>query len=80
MSSKILSKTERFGLLYQADWATPQIAGAAYKLCQWINAGTPNPNPDVQVDQFNVTSQNGIHYENERFFVDGDTTPSCPHD
>ena len=70
MSVKILSKTERFGILKQANWATPAAANAAFKLCQWINTGSINPNPDVQVDQFNVTSQNGIHFENERFFVD----------
>jgi len=79
MSAKIPSKTERFGLLYQANWATPAAANATYKLCQWINAGTPNPNPDVQVDQFNVTSQNGIHYETERFFVDATSgLPTIP--
>ena len=70
MSVKKLSKGEKFGVLPQALWATPGGAGTAYHLCQWINAGTPNPNPDVQVEQFNATSQNGIHYEAERFFVD----------
>ena len=70
MSVKVLSKTERFGILKQTNWATPAAANALFKLCQWINTGSINPNPDVQVDQFNVTSQNGIHYESERFFVD----------
>ena len=81
MSVKVLSKAERFGLLFQADWANTAAlkADSAYKLCQWINAGTPNPNPDVQVDQFNVTSQNGIHYESERFFVDATSgLPTIP--
>ena len=70
MSVKKLSKGEKFGIIKQANWATPAAATAAYHLCQWVNAGSINPNPDVQVDQFNVTSQNGIHYEAERFFVD----------
>ena len=70
MSVKTLSKTERFGILPQTTWGTAEVAGSAFKLCQWINAGTPNANPDVQIDQFNVTSQNGIHPETERFFVD----------
>ena len=83
MSNKILSKTERFGILQQSKasnhWAAPQAAIAEFKLCQWINAGTPNPNPDVQVDQFNSTSQNGIHRESERFFVDAlSGLPSIP--
>ena len=83
MSNKILSKVERFGILQQSKavnhWAAPAAANAAFKLCQWINAGTPNPNPDVQVDQFNVTSQNGIHFETERFFVDAlSGLPSIP--
>jgi hypothetical protein len=74
MSKKILAKTERFGILQQSKvsnhWSAPAAANAAFKLCQWINTGVLNANPDVQVDQFNVTSQNGIHSENERFFVD----------
>ena len=81
MSVKVLSKAERFGLLFQADWANTAAlkADSAYKLCQWINAGTPNPNPDVQIDQFNVTSQNGIHFESERFFVDATSgLPTIP--
>jgi hypothetical protein len=79
MSSKILVKTERFGIKYQADWATPGVAGEAFKLCPWINSGTPNPNPDVQVEQFNVTSQSGIHHEAERFFIDATSgLPTIP--
>jgi len=83
MAVKILSKTERFGIIQQSKtsnhWAAPAAANATFKLCQWIDAGTPNPNPDVQVDQFNVTSQNGIHFESERFFVDAlSGLPSIP--
>ena len=79
MSVKILSKRERFGVIKEANWASPAAANATFKLCQWINAGTPNPNPDAQVDQFNVTSQNGIHSEVERFFIDATSgLPTIP--
>jgi len=70
MAVKILSKQEKLGILRQPTWGTPIADNGAFRLCQWINVGTLNPNPDVQVDQFNVTSQNGIHSESERFFVD----------
>ena len=70
MAVKVLSKKEQLGILPQPTWGTPIADTGAFKLCQWINVGTLNPNPDVQVDQFNVTSQNGIHSESERFFVD----------
>lgn len=81
--SKILSKTERFGILQQSKssnhWTAPAAANAAFKLCQWIDAGVAIPNPDVQVDQINSTSQNGTHIENERFFVDAlSGLPSIP--
>ena len=79
MAVKTLSKTERFGILKQTTWGTAEVASSAFRLCQWINAGTPNPNPDVQVDQFNVTSGYGTHFEKERFFVDGTSgLPTIP--
>ena len=68
---KILTKAQKVGILTQTAWATPQLASANYKTIQWINAGIPIPDPNVQIDQFNVTSQNGIHAELERRFLDG---------
>jgi len=79
MAVKILAKKEKLGILPQATWGTPVADAGAFRLCQWIDAGSPNPNPDVQIDQFNVTSQNGIHYESERFFVDATSgLPTIP--
>jgi len=79
MAVKILSKQEKLGILLQPTWGTPIADAGAFKLCQWINAGTLNANPDVQIDQFNVTSQNGIHFESERFFADATSgLPTIP--
>jgi len=67
---KILSKTERLGILLQANWASPAEAGAAFYTMQHVNAGVLIPDNATTVDQFNVTSQNGIHSEIERVYVD----------
>lgn len=69
MAVKILSKQSRVGILKQAAWATPQAASANFRTL-YYNAGSINPNPDVQIDQYNTTSQNGIHTEYERRFID----------
>jgi len=68
--AKVLSKQERMGFLQQADWSTPQSAGANFRTIQWIDSGSTIPEPDVQVDQFNSQGAYGIHKESERFFVD----------
>ena len=79
MSVKVLTKKEQLGILTQPTWGTPIADGGAFRLCQWINVGALNPNPDVQVDQFNVTSGYGTHYESERFFVDATSgLPTIP--
>ena len=74
MADKILAKTEILGLLQQSKasnhWAATQLPGANFKTVQHIDAGTMNPNPDVQVDQFNTTDANGTHFESERFYLD----------
>jgi len=72
--SKTLSKKEIFGILQQSKasnhWIVPQGASANFRTIQWINSGVLIPDPAVTVDQFNVTSQTGTHFEHERFFVD----------
>lgn len=68
--AEILSKIESVGFLKQTNWATPQGASANFKIIQYLNAGTPNANPDVRVENINSTSQNGPGREYERIFVD----------
>jgi len=74
MSVKRLAKTEKVGILQQSKasnhWSAPAAASANFYQMNWLNAGTPNPNPDVQIDQINSISQNGTHKELERFFID----------
>ena len=70
MATKYLAKTMTYGLLLQANWATVQAAGAAYKIIPY-NAGVSIPDPDISVGLYNTTGQNGLHKEVERFFVDG---------
>ena len=67
---KVLSKQEIFGCYIQAAWGTAAADAATFYTLQWVNAGVLNPDPGVTVDQFNVTSQNGIHSEIERVYVD----------
>ena len=67
---KIASKEERLGVLKQANWATPAAANAAFYAMQHVNAGVLIPDNATTVDQFNVTSQQGIHAEIERVYVD----------
>lgn len=69
MAVKILSKQSRVGILKQAAWTTPQAASANFRTL-YYNAGSVNPEPDVQKDEYNVTSQNGLLSEDERGFVD----------
>ena len=70
MATKYLSKTFSYGLLLQTNWATPQAAGANYKTIPY-NAGVTIFEPDVRVEGFNTSSQNGIHKEIERVYIDG---------
>jgi len=72
--AKTLSKGEIFGLLQQSKisnhWDAVAAANAAFTTVQWINTGSLLPDPGVTVDQFNVTSQYGLHKEADRFFID----------
>lgn len=69
MAVKLLSKQSRVGILKQANWATPQGASANFRTL-YYNAGSVNPNPDVQKDEYNTMSANGIHSEDERTYND----------
>jgi len=77
---KILSKTERVGCILQADWATPSVAAeVAFWTMQWVNAGNSTPDMAVTLDQMNVISQSGIHFEIERAVIDARSgLPSIP--
>jgi hypothetical protein len=68
-ANKILGKSVDLGIIKQADWATPGANSANYYVIH-ADAGSVIPDADVQVDQFNTTSQNGIHFEYERRDVD----------
>jgi len=70
MATKYLAKTFNYGLLIQANWATPQLPGANYKTVAY-NAGVTVFEPDAKVEMHNTSSQNGIHREFERIYVDG---------
>ena len=75
MSNKILSKTERVGILQQSKasnhWSAPAAASANFYTLNWVNSGNLNPNPDVQTEQINSVSQVGTHSEYQRrFFID----------
>ena len=69
MATKFLSKVVDYGLLVQANWATPAAASAAFKTIPY-NAGVTVFEPDVRVGSFNTTGQVGIHKEKERVHVD----------
>lgn len=71
MSVKRLAKQESLGILKQTSWSSVPAANAAFKQMNWIDAGVLIPDPAVQIDQINSISQNGIHREYERFFIDG---------
>ena len=67
---KILGKEERLGIILQTNWATPAAASAAFWTMQHVNTGVLIPDNATTVDQFNVTSQHGVHSEVERVYVD----------
>ena len=69
MATKYLAKTMAYGLLLQANWATPQAASAAFKQIPY-NAGVSIPDPDISVGAYNTSGQYGLHKEVERFKVD----------
>jgi hypothetical protein len=74
--AKVLAKKERIGILQRSKntnhWAAAAdtAANAAFKEIHWLEVGQAVPDAGITVDQFNVTSQNGIHIESERRFVD----------
>jgi len=67
---KILGKEERLGIILQTNWATPAAASATFWTMQHVNTGNLIPDNATTVDQFNVTSQHGVHSEVERVYVD----------
>lgn len=84
--AKVLGKQSRVGILRQQrttgaatafaaiastdyQWTNPGVAASNYRSV-YYNSGSVIPNPDVNVDQYNITSQNGIHTEYERRYVD----------
>jgi hypothetical protein len=68
-ANKILGKSVDLGIIKQTNWATPATNSANYLIIH-ADAGSIVPDPDTQVDQYNTTSQNGIHFEYERRDVD----------
>ena len=74
MAVEVLSKKESVGILQQSKasnhWSAPAAASANFKIMQWLNAGVPNPNPDVNIANISSTSQYGTHREYSRLFVD----------
>ena len=69
---KVLSKSLKYGLLKQADWATPAGASADFKTQNW-DRGVTIPDGDVFIDDANESGQYGIHKEAEQFIVDSKT-------
>jgi hypothetical protein len=69
MSIKILGKQLQLGIARQTNWATPVAANGAFKHI-FADAGSVIPDPDVQVDEDNLTSGYGVHSELERSSVD----------
>lgn len=67
---KMLNKKERLGCLLQTNWATPNPQNTTFFTMQWVNAGVLIPEPAVTLDQMNVISQHGIHFEEERSVID----------
>ena len=74
--AKVLAKREKIGILQRSKsvdhWAAAAdtAANAAFKTIHWLDVGQAIPDAGITVDQFNVTSQNGTHFEAERRFVD----------
>jgi len=69
MAVDILSGIQRIGILKQTNWATPQAASANFQKMPY-NRGVTKSNPDIQIDDFQWTSKNGIHHEYERSYTD----------
>ncbi len=69
MATKYLAKTYKYGALVQTNWATPNTREANFKTIPY-NAGVTVFEPDVKVESYNTTGQNGIHKEFERVKVD----------
>lgn len=86
MAVKTLTKGSKIGIIRQARaigaaspykaiastnvaWTNPGLAATNYRTVIY-NAGSIIPNPDIQIDQYNVTSGSGIHTEYERRFID----------
>lgn len=71
---KVLGKTESIGIYQQPKaanhWEDVGDNTKTYKTIQWLEAGVSIPDPDVSIDEFNSTSQNGIIANSERVFVD----------
>lgn len=74
MSKKILAKAERFGLLQQSKasnhWTAPNSSSANFYRINWLDAGSINANPDVQIENIPAIAQSGTHFEASRFFYD----------
>lgn len=66
---KLLGKSVKFGVLPQANWATPASASANYKIQNWDKDVTI-PDGDVFIDEANESGQSGIHKESEMFIAD----------
>lgn len=73
---KVLAKRERIGLLQRSKavnhWAAAadSTVSSAFKEIHWLDVGQVTPDDGVTAEDLNVTSQNGIHKESERRFVD----------
>ena len=85
MATKIHAKTENFGIIRQnpASAAATAFLAIGSTSNQWTNPGLPAtdyrtifltpgsvvPDPNVQVDEYNLTSQLGLHKETTNTFI-----------
>ena len=85
MATKIHAKTENFGIIRQNvtsaaanaftaignttnQWTNPGLAATNYRTI-YLTPGSVVPDPNVQVDEYNLTSQLGLHKETTNNFV-----------
>ena len=85
MATKIHAKTEKFGIIRQNtaiaaatafvaqgttanQWTNPGLANTNYRTL-FLTPGTVVPDPNVSVDEYNLTSQVGLHKEVSNDYV-----------
>lgn len=66
---RLLSKAAKVGIVEQADWATPGTASSTFELV-YVDSGSLNFNPDVNISGFDHTSGVGLLPERARQYSD----------